>query len=378
MTTSIPSFPSFRSEKPRTVLVLQGGGALGAYQFGVYQALHEVGMEPDWVIGTSIGAINAALIAGNPPEHRLERMAAFWDRVTHRGLSTWLADVLPDWARAQHKLEVVLGGLSGFFRPSWPTWGADRPEAAGETPSCYSTQALRETLAELLDPSLLAHGPTRLTVGAVNVRTGQMRYFDSRHETVGIDAVMASGALAPAFPAVRIGGESYWDGGLYSNSPIEVVLDEQPRRDALIFSAQLWRADGPLPRSLPAIDERLKDIQFASRADSHIERQRQLHHLRHVVHRLIDAFPEEHRGHPALQQHRHLACDTVMHVVKLRAPALPGQDGAKDIDFSRQGVAARHEMGLAIARAALERRPWNDERGLSEGFCVHEVDAVVR
>lgn len=375
MTTS---FPSLRGEKPQTVLVLQGGGALGAYQFGVYQGLHEAGIEPDWVIGTSIGAINAALIAGNAPEHRLERMEAFWDRVTHRGLSTWLADVLPDWAHAQHKLEVVLGGLSGFFRPNWLTWGAGRSEPGGETPSCYSTQPLRETLSELLDPSLLARGPTRLTVGAVNVRTGQMRYFDSRHEAVGIDAVMASGALAPAFAAVHVDGESYWDGGLYSNSPIEVVLDEHPRRDALIFSAQLWRAEGPLPQSLPAMDERLKDIQFASRADSHIERQRQLHHLRHVVYRLIDAFPEEHRGHPVLQRHRHLACDTVMHVVKLCAPVLPGQDGAKDIDFSRQGIAVRHASGLATARAALESCPWNNERGLSEGMCVHQIDAVAR
>lgn len=368
------SFPSLRSEKPQTVLVLQGGGALGAYQYGVYQALHEAGVEPDWVIGTSIGAINAALIAGNAPEHRLERMAAFWDRVTHKGLSTWLAGMLPDWAHAQHKLEVVIGGLSGFFRPNW---GGDRTVQGGETPSYYSTQPLRETLAELIDPARLAHGPTRVTLGAVNVRTGQMRYFDSSREPVGIDMVMASGALAPAFAAVKIDGESYWDGGLYSNSPIEVVLDEQSRRDALIFSAQLWRADGPLPQSLPAIDERLKDIQFASRAKSHIERQRQLHQLRHVVHRLIDACSGAQGGHPAIEPCRHHGCDSVMHVVLLRAPILPAQDAAKDIDFSRQGIAARHAAGLATARAALQQRPWNDERGLSEGLCVHEIEAVL-
>jgi NTE family protein len=365
-------------ERPprRTVLVLQGGGALGAYQFGVYQALHEAGIEPDWVIGTSIGAINASLIAGNPPARRLERMETFWERVTHRGPSSWLAGWISDWARAQHTQEVVLGGLSGFFRPHWVAWGDDGRALGVEHAAYYRTDPLRETLGGLVDTGLLAQGPTRISVGAVNVRNGQMRYFDSRREPVGLDAIMASGALAPAFPAVRIDGEPYWDGGLYSNSPIEVVLDDEIRVDSLIFTTQLWRAEGEEPASVAAIHERLKDIQFASRADTHIERQRQLHRLRHVVHQLINALPEAQRTEALWQEHRECACDSVMHVVKLRAPRLPCDGATKDIDFSRQGIAARRAAGYVSMRAALEAKPWDRTRGLLEGLCVHEVEAA--
>ncbi len=360
----------------QTVLVLQGGGALGAYQWGVYQALHEAGIEPDWVIGTSIGAINAALIAGNPPESRLERLATFWDRVTHRGPSAWLAGWAADWARAQHTQELVLGGLAGFFRPNWVAWGDDRRALGVEHAAYYSTQPLRENLGGLLDADLLAQGPTRITVGAVSARTGQMRYFDSQRERVGLDAIMASGALAPAFPAVCIAGEPYWDGGLYSNSPIEVVLDDEACVDSLIFTTQLWLAEGPTPTSLAAVQGRLKDIEFASRLDSHIERHRQMHCVRHAVHQLVQGLSEEQRAEARWQAHREYARDSVLHVVKLRAPSLPGDGATKDIDFSHQGIAARRDAGYAGARAALQAKPWNRSRGPLEGLCVHEVHAT--
>ena len=372
--SSSPS-PSTRA-KPQTVLVLQGGGALGAFQIGVYQALHEAGIEPDWIVGTSIGAINAALIAGSPVHQRLERLETFWERVTHRGPSSWLANWSSEWARAQHVQEVVLGGLSGFFKPNFAAWGDDHRALGVERAAYYSTDALRETLAELIDTTLLASGPTRVTVGAVNARSGQMRYFDSRHEPLGLDAIMASGALAPAFPAVRIGGDPYWDGGLYSNSPIEVVMDEIPRRDARIFATQLWRAEGEEPHSVQAIQERLKDIEFASRADTHIERQRQLHRLRHTVHQLIDGMPVAQRSEALKQMQHDCACDSVVHVVKLRSPRLAGEGAFKDIDFSRRGIAARRAAGHATTRAALQAQPWESNRGLAEGLCVHEFDGV--
>lgn len=374
MTTPID--PKATRHPPQTVLVLQGGGALGAYQFGVYQGLHEAGIEPDWVIGTSIGAINAALIAGNPPDRRLERMEAFWERVTHRGPSSWWAHLAPEGARAQQKLEVVLGGLSGFYQPNWASWGSDQLALGSEHAAFYSTRALRHTLEGLLDTRLLAHGPMRMTVGAVNARTGQMRYFDNQREALGLDAVMASGALAPAFGAVHIDGEPYWDGGLYSNSPIEVVLDDRPRRDALIFSAQLWRAEGAEPQSLAAVQERLKDVQFASRADSHIERQRQLHHLRHTIHELIHHLPAGKREQAVLREHAAYGCDSVVHVVKLHAQRLPCDDVGKDVDFSATTVKLRHAAGLATVRAALSSQPWRRTRKPAEGLCVHDVEPV--
>lgn len=375
MTDSSPS-PSPRPP-PQTVLVLQGGGALGAYQFGVYEGLHEAGIEPDWVIGTSIGAINAALIAGNPRDQRLQRLEAFWERVTHRGSSSWWADLAPDWARAQHKLEVVFGGLSGFFQPNWKAWGDDKRSLGIEHAAYYSTHPLRHTLEGLLDTHLLAQGPTRLTVGAVNARTGAMRYFDNRREPLGLDAVLASGALAPAFAAVRMDGEPYWDGGLHSNSPIEVVLDDHPRRDALIFSAQLWPIEGAEPQSLQEAQERLKDIQFASRANSHIERQRQLHHLRHTIHELIQQLPAGQRDQGTLRVHAACGCDSVVHVVKLKAPRLPHDDAGKDIDFSHRSLALRRQAGLATVRSALSAQPWHRSRELAEGLCVHEIEPVL-
>ena len=283
-----------RSRQPtgipgQVVLVLQGGGALGAYQLGVYEALHEAGIEPDWVIGTSIGAINGALIAGNRPEQRLERLQAFWDHVEQQGS---VAGPL-DWLGMGHwlaNMTTVLRGIPAFF-DAQPGGAARRAGArwASSTASYYSTAPLRDTLAELVDFDYLCDCHTRLTVGAVNASSGTMRYFDTRKEALGLDHVMASGALPPAFPAVRIDGEPYWDGGIYSNTPIEAVLDDKPRRDSLIFAVNVWHQTGPEPESIWQVMGRQKDIQYASRADSHIARQKQIHRLRHVIRELAQA-----------------------------------------------------------------------------------------
>ncbi|WP_342128699.1 patatin-like phospholipase family protein [Hydrogenophaga sp. OTU3427] len=360
----------------QTVLVMQGGGALGAFHQGVYQALHEGGREPDWVIGTSIGAINAALIAGNRPPDRLARLQAFWQRVlTHNPVpvaANWWpgAAALAQW---QHSAGVVAGGIPGFFVPRLGSWINPRQPVGIEAAAYYDTGPLRHTLNELVDFAYLRHSPIRITVGAVNARTGQMRYFDSRDEPIGVEHILASGALAPAFGAVRIDGDPYWDGGLYSNTPIEAVLDDQPRRHSLIFACQLWEPHGDEPRSLWEVQERLKDIQFASRARSHLERQQQLHQLRHIVRQLARKLPDD----PEAQALGAWGCGTVMQIVNLMVPHLPGEDQTKDIDFSPHGVQQRAAAGLALGRQALLAQPWNEARAPLDGVCVHPMHLAV-
>ena len=354
----------------QVVLVLQGGGALGAYQWGVYQALHEAGIEPDWVIGTSIGAINAALIAGNRADRRLDKLAAFW---RHVELQNTLAGPL-DWlglGNALSNMTTVLRGIPAFFEPRLAALRGARANLGIEQASYYSTAPLARTLADLVDFDALAAGPTRLTVGAVNANSGTMRYFDSRQEPLRLDHVLASGALPPAFAAVRIDGQPYWDGGIYSNTPIEAVLDDNPRRDALIFAVNVWHQAGPEPESILQVMGRQKDIQFASRADSHIARQQQIHRLRHVIRDLARRLPPDLQADPAVQELAAWGCGTTMHVAHLVAPRLDGEDHTKDIDFSPAGIGSRRAAGYADTLRMLERAPWQDRYDPIEGVIEH-------
>lgn len=370
--------PNTNCPPQQTVMVMQGGGAVGAFHLGVYQALHEGGKEPDWVIGTSIGAINAALIAGNQPHHRLARLREFWARMQSRQAGQGVFALWPSLAglaQWQHNLGVVGQGIPDFFKPNLPAWFNPRQALGIEQAAYYDTQPLRDTLGELVDFEYLARSPMRITVGAVNARTGQMRYFDSRHERLGVDHIMASGALAPAFGAVRIDGDPYWDGGLYSNTPIEVVLDDKPRCDSLIFACRLWEPHGDEPQSIWDVQGRLKDIQFASRAESHIERQRQLHRLRHIIRDLARQVPDSAHA----RELGAWGCNTVMHVVSLMAPHLPGEDQSKDIDFTPRGVHLRSDAGLKLGRQALAEKPWEAPHDPLEGVCLHRLhlDAAV-
>jgi NTE family protein len=344
--------------KGQVVLVLQGGGALGAYQAGVYEALSTAGIEPDWVIGTSIGAINAGLIAGNAPEDRLPRLREFWRRIEQGSPLATLA--------------TFTRGIPAFFTPRPLAWGGVHASVGLDGASYYSTEPLRATLAELLQ---VEKPTTRLTVGAVNVRTSQMRYFDSRDEALSIEHVMASGALPPAFPAVRIAGEPYWDGGVYSNTPIEAVLDDKPRRDSVIFGVNVWQPVGPEPESIWQVMGRQKDIQYASRADSHIARQKQIHKLRHVIRELAKRVSEKQRNTAECRELASWGCGTTMHVVRLLAPALASEDYLKDIDFTPAGIRARWQAGLADTRRMIERAPWEAEVDPMEGVVVHELSA---
>jgi NTE family protein len=354
------------------VLVLQGGGALGAYQVGVYQAMHEAGIEPDWVIGTSIGAINAALIAGNAPSERLPRLEEFWRRVEHGELLSLITGGSGVGALFANFVTVA-AGLPAFFKPNpWAFFNVHQqlgPEAAGY----YSTAPLEATLAELVDPDRLNSGAPRLTVGAAKVSTAEMQYFDSRDSRLTLKHVLASGALPPAFPAVRIQGDLYWDGGVLSNTPVEAVFDDQPRRSSLVFAVHIWRPHGSEPSSMWEVMNRQKDLQYSSRAASQIKRQQQLHRLRRVIAEVVDRLPETTRQNAYVRNLASYGCVTKVHVVRLIAPPVEGEDHLKDIDFSRSGIRQRREAGREDMQHVLESMPWARQHDPLEGFVLHEV-----
>jgi len=362
--------PTPTQEQRQVVLVFQGGGALGAYQAGVYQALHESGIEPDWVIGTSIGAINASLIAGNEPGNRVERLEEFWRRMRRkefRGLSNWpgLADTTSYWS-------TVLGGIPGFFEPNPLAFlGAHYP-LGRDNAAFYSTAPLEKTLTDLVDFSLIESCTPRLTVGAAQVRTSEMRYFDSGETAITTRHIMESGALPPAFPAVRIDGELYWDGGILSNTPTEAIFEDNPRRNSLIFAVHMWNPMGPEPETIWDVLHRHKDIQYSSRVASHIARLRQVHRLRHVISELVKRIPEDVRKDPVVKDLAEYGCLTRMHVVRLLAPRLDNENHNKDIDFSPMGIRRRWEAGHADTIRAVRRSAWDDACDPLEGVILHE------
>ncbi len=366
--------PADHKAHGQVVLVFQGGGALGAYQAGVFQALHEAGIEPDWVIGTSIGAINAGIIAGNTPENRLPRLREFWNRIRH-GAMTQIAGATPLWGAGLVQSMTMMSGVPGFFQPNPWSWLGDGAPLGPEAAGYYSTKALEKTLSDLIDLDLLNTCATRLTVGAAHVQTGEMRYFDSREAPVGVSHIMASGALPPAFPAVRIDGELYWDGGILSNTPVEVVFDDNPRRDSLVFAVHIWSPNGPEPDTMRKVMGRQKDLQYSSRALSHILRQRQIHRLRHVIAELSARLPDAERSDEDTRTLASYGCLTRMHVVRLLAPPLAGEDHMKDIDFSPEGIRARWDAGYLDTSRVLARQPWNDPHDPLEGFILHEAHA---
>lgn len=357
----------------QVVLVLQGGGALGAYQAGVYQALHEAGVEPDWIIGTSIGAINASLIAANAPKDRMERLRAFWSRVEHSpafdiafAANPVLGAMLPNWT-------TVTTGVAGFFRPNPLAFLGQHVKLAPEAAGYYSTLPLKRTLEELVDFSRLGKTGPRLTVGAANVGTAQMRYFDSARETVDARHILASGALPPAFPAVRIDGELFWDGGILSNTPVEAVFDDNPRRNSLVLAVHVWNPNGPEPDSILQVMNRQKDLQYSSRAVTHIQRQAQIHRLRHIISELAAKLPASERASEEVREMAAYGCLTRMHVVRLLAPQLNGEDHTKDIDFSRAGIRSRWDAGYRDAQQVLRQQPWQADVDPREGFYLHEL-----
>ena len=360
----------------QVVLVFQGGGALGAYQAGVYEAMQEVGLEPDWVIGTSIGAINASLIAGNAPGKRLARLQEFWRRVEHGPFRHMAASAWGAGSTGANAMTMA-AGVDGFFQPNpWALMGAfmgTKMTMGSENAGYYSTAPLAKTLADLIDPEYLNAGKPRLTVGAANVQSGEMHYFDSRKAPLSIRHVMASGALPPAFPAIRIDGELYWDGGILSNTPVEAVFDDNPRRSGVVFAVHIWNPTGPEPDSIWKVMSRQKDLQYSSRAASHIARQKQLHRLRHVIAELAERLLADLQNDPEIRELSAYGCLTRMHVVRLLAPPLAGEDHSKDIDFSPEGIRARWAAGYADTARVLAQAPWTHPYDPVEGFILHDA-----
>jgi NTE family protein len=365
----------------QVVLALQGGGALTAYQGGVYQALHEAGIEPDWVIGTSSGAINAGIIAGNSPDKRLERLREFWTTMEYKPwwgdfpfFEPWLSkSQLADWTNKTAHVTAFFAGVPGYYAPNTAlALGGVNAQLGVEGASLYTTEELEKTMAALTDPEWFNSGKPRLTVSTVNVKTGRMHYFDSAHQRLGLQHVLASAALPISFPAVRIDGDPYWDGGIYSNTPIEVVFDDNPRRDSIVFADQMWHSSGPEPQTFLDVLSREKDIQFASREVSHVARQQTIHRLRRVVRELVQLVPEDARDTPEVKELAAYGCKTFMHIVRLNAPYIKGEGNSRDFDFTREGIRLRWKAGHDDTARVLEERPWETEVDPIGGVAIYD------
>lgn len=360
----------------RIVLVLQGGGALGAYQAGVYQAMHEHGLLPDWVVGTSIGAINAALVAGNAEAVRLQRLQEFWRRVSHRE-EVDLAE-MPDSLRQcavwWSAMETVMRGTPGFFTPRlFSPFQAGLP-VAPETASFYDTAPLTGTLEELIDFDYLnAPGGIRLTINALKVTTGELVSFDNRVHQLDSRHIRASGALPPGFPPVRIDGELYWDGGLYSNTPLETVLDDSMRVDTLCFMVDLWSPMGPEPTTLDEVETRQKDVLYASRSQRHIEDYLRLHQIQDKLRELYALLPEHAKTGSQADELADLGCDSIIHVVRIPYTGRDWHMASKDINFLRGSILWRWEQGYRNAVRAIEYAAWLTQVPQHAGVVVHSL-----
>lgn len=342
-------------------LLLQGGGALGAYQAGVYQALAEADIHPDWVAGISIGAINAAIIAGNPPEARVDRLRDFWSEVTSNGPWHWPGASLLDSVQGDETRnflnQISAGfalayGATGFFsaRPMLP-W----LQAGGkiEATSFYDTCALKSTLERLVDFDRLNAGMTRFSAGAVNVRTGNFVYFDNTTHTIQPEHIMASGALPPGFAAVEIDGEHYWDGGLVSNTPLQWVLDGSAPQDMLAFQVDLWNARGQLPRNIAEVATRHKEIQFSSRTRANTDQFKHVQRLRHALAALLNRLPDDLNQHDDVKLLSTAASDSVYNIVQLIYRARSHEGPSKDYEFSRPSMQDHWRAGYHDALRTL-------------------------
>lgn len=355
------------------ILVLQGGGALGAYQAGVYEALQQSGIEPDWVVGTSVGAINGALIAGNRREDSLSQLRAFWTRIAQPGYSSGAA--LAGHEARTSKLMALTSGVPGFFRPR-PPWLIPYTHNLWDVPpSFYDTAPLRATLEQLVDFERLGtrdlHDGIRLSVGTVNIAKGAMRYFDSQHDALRSEHILASGALPPGFPPVWIDGEAYWDGGLCSNTPMDYVVEsERPGSDMAVncYVVDLWSPEGPVPETIAEAMLREKDIQYSTRAGHNLHFLKELNRQRQAIKTLGRHLTEEARQRPEIQQLLEQARRSPVNIVRLLAPVRECETAQKDIDFSYATIMERWRMGHRDMARALEicpcqRDPVSDDIG---------------
>ena len=371
---TLPAAPIPNEE---TILVLQGGGALGAYQAGVYDAMYQAMAAHgplNWVAGISIGAINAALIAGNPRERRVPRLREFWERLSSSQATpryaptTFGRDLLND-ASANHS---VVFGVPGFFAPRIPP-APFQPSGTPGAISFYDTEPLRRTLEELVDFKLLNSGAVRLSVGAVNVRTGNFAYFDTAHHHLDARHIMASGALPPGFAPVEIDGEHYWDGGIVSNTPLQYVLDQAGEKRRVVFQVDLFAARGALPATLSEVTEREKDIRFSSRTRLNTTNELDRQVIAQAAQRLLKKLPASMLDDPDVRALSKVRCEAAVDIVHLiyRSKHYEGQ--SKDYEFSRLSMNDHWETGRADMSQTLHDPRWLNHPRNDTGVHVFDL-----
>ncbi|MGY5812200.1 patatin-like phospholipase family protein [Rhizobium sp. LEGMi198b] len=375
LTTTNPA-----SAYAQKVFVLQGGGALGSYQAGAFEALREANIEPDWIAGISIGAINASIMAGNVPGQRLEKLRSFWNKVSVQ----LPVDVLMERQRETSRFYRTVSswwvstfGVPGFFSP-WqiPSWFQPRG-SAGAT-SIYDTGQLRQTLLDHVDFDRINHGPVRLSLGAVNVRTGNFAFFDNKDIKIKPEHVMASGALPPGFPAIKIGNEYYWDGGLVSNTPLSYVLRNAAEVDTVVFQVDLFSATGLLPQDLEEVEERRKDISYSSRTRLNTDLFLERHRLRRTISELYARLPEEAKADPEIQKLKQHCCDHSVTIIHLIYRNKQFRAHSKDYEFSALSMHEHWQAGLHDARKALISEDWRVPPGAEDGLKVYDLDQKMR
>ncbi|MFN0191956.1 MAG: patatin-like phospholipase family protein [Aestuariivirga sp.] len=358
----------------RIALIFQGGGALGAYQAGVYQALHEFGIEPDWVTGVSIGGINAALIAGNRPENRIPRLKEFWERITSRKIWSYTpdGDAYRLMRNSVSSFMTLMQGQPGFFTPhQMNSWFS--PAGSHTATSFYDNTPLRETLLELVDFSLINEQAWRFSVGAVNVVTGNFVYFDNRDEIIGPEHVMASGALPPALPMIKIGTDYFWDGGIVSNTPLQHLLEQEDHLNTLVFQVDLFSARGTLPREMADVLARHKDIMYSSRTRHNTDVYRKLQKWKMRAHAALARIPDDVASDDEKRWRNELADlpeITILHLI-YQQKAYEGH--AKDYEFSGTSMREHWESGYEDTARTLKQRDWLELPPQGGGIVVHDV-----
>jgi NTE family protein len=361
------------------VLVLQGGGALGSYQAGAFQALCHCGFEPDWIAGISIGAVNAAIIAGNDAEKRVDRLKEFWQMVSSP--VPWNPVLKSDRSRTVFNETsaaiIATFGVPGFFSPRLPPaplW----PQGSPQSQSYYDTSPLKKTLERLVDFDRINDLKCRLSVGAVGVTSGNFRYFDNvefrrQGKRIGPEHIMASGALPPGFPSIVIDGEHYWDGGISSNTPLDYVLDAETRNDLLIFQVDLFSARGPLPETLLEAAEREKDIRFSSRTRMNTDKNRQIHNARRAVRDLISKLPDELKNDPSAKYLSEAAKENTVTVVHLIYKSKNYETSSKDYDFSHVAMVEHWEAGVRDVHLSMRHKEWLERPQSGETMVSYDM-----
>jgi NTE family protein len=358
----------------RVALVLQGGGALGAYQAGVYQALHEANIEPDWVCGVSIGAINSAIIAGNRPDHRLEKLRIFWDRITSRKIWHYTpdGDVYRQARNFASSFMTSTLGQPGFFSPH-PVNPWLSAAGAKTATSYYDTEPLRRTLLELVDFDLINEKKIRFAVGAVNVLSGNFIYFDNAHDEIMPEHVMASGALPPALPMVRVGTDHFWDGGIVSNTPLQHLLDQDDALNSLVFQVDLFSARGMLPRDIQDVMARHKDIMYSSRTRYNTDVYRKTHDLKVRLYKALSKVPEDRLSDEERRLRDRMSSLPDIAILQLIYQQKAYEGDAKDHEFSGTSMREHWTSGLEDTKRTLKRREWISMPDEGMGLVVHDV-----